>query len=111
MLDGVQARTRGKHPTGEDAFDLALKRNLVDFDKGIGVGRFSRRPRVARPRGDLQRTELHRFPNRRVKGNGAPGNLVETGENGAAVLDFLRRRFGDDGVLLRRGVSRLRRSR
>ena len=31
MLDGVQARTRGKHPASEDALDLALQRHFVDL--------------------------------------------------------------------------------
>lgn len=111
MLDGMQARTRGKHPTCKDAFDFALKRNLVNFHKCIRIGRLGRRPRVTRARGDLQRAKLHGFSNRRVESDGPPGDLIETGENSAAVLDFLRGRFGDDGVFLRRGVSRLGRGR
>ena len=67
MLDGVQAGTGSKHPAGEDALDLALERDFVDFDKGIGIRRLGRGTRVADPRGDLQGAELHGFADRRVE--------------------------------------------
>ncbi len=69
-------------------------------------------PRVARPRGDLERAELHRFPDRRIEGDGAAGDFIEAGKYRPAVVDLLRRRHGDDRiVLLRRGIGRLRRRR
>ena len=43
VLDRVQAGARCEHPTGEDALDLALQRDLVDLDERIGVGRLGRR--------------------------------------------------------------------
>jgi len=109
MLDGVQARARGEHPAGEDALDLALERHLVDVDEGIGVGRLGRRPRVARPCGDLQRAELHRLADRRVERNDAAGDLVQPGKHRPGVRDLLRRRLGDDRIVGRRsGIGGLR---
>ena len=84
MLDGVQAGTGSKHPAGKDALDLALQRDFVDFDEGIGIGRLGRRARVADPRRHLQRAELHGFADRRIEGDGAAGDLVEAGKHGAA---------------------------
>ena len=37
VLDGVEAGAFGKHPAGEDAADLAVERDLVDLDEGIGL--------------------------------------------------------------------------
>ena len=59
MLDRVQAGARGEHPAGEDALDLALQRDLVDLDEGVGIRRLGRRARVADARRHLQRAELH----------------------------------------------------
>ena len=108
----MQAGTRGEHPAGEDAFDLALQRHFIDFDEGIRVGGLGRRPRVAHARGDLQRAELHRFSDRRVERDDATRDFVEPGKHRTAVRNLLRRHFGDNGVVgLRRGVRRLRRRR
>ena len=84
MLDRVQARARGEHPAGEDALDLALQRDLVDLDEGVGVRRLGRRPRVADARRHLQRAELHRLVDRHVEGDDAAGDLVEAGEHRAS---------------------------
>src|SRR2546430_1255579 len=43
VLDAVQARARGEHPAGEDALHLALQRDLLDLDEGVGVRRLGRR--------------------------------------------------------------------
>ena len=71
MFDRVQAWTGGEHPAGEDAFDLALKRDFVHLNECISIGRFGRRARVAHPRSHLQRAELHRFANRRIETDNA----------------------------------------
>ena len=114
----MQTRAGGEHPPGKDALDLALERHLVDFEKGVGVRRLGRRARVAHARGDLQRPELHRFADRRVEGDDAAGDLVESGEHRPSICDLLRRHFGDDRVvrprcrvcrLGRRRIGRLRR--
>ena len=48
VLDRVQAGARGEHPAGEDALDLALQRDLVDLDEGVGVRRLGRRAACSR---------------------------------------------------------------
>src|SRR5258708_12877562 len=99
MLDRMQARARREHPAGEDTLDLALERDLVDVDESIRIRRLGRRARVARPRGDLQRAELHRFPDRRVERDDAAGDLVEAGKSPPPVADFLPRRLAYHPVL------------
>jgi hypothetical protein len=34
VLDSVKAGTLGKHPAGENAFNLAGKLHLIDLDEG-----------------------------------------------------------------------------
>ena len=112
MLDGVQTRTRSEHPAGENAFNLALQRHLVDFHESISIRRLGRRPRVTGACSDLKRAELHRFSNRRIKRDCSAGDLVEPGENRAGVFYLLRRRFRNHRILgPRRNISRLRRRR
>ena len=77
MFDRVQAWARGKHPSRENALDLCLQRHLVDFDKSIRIWSFRWRTRVAHAWRHLQSAELHRFVDRDIKGNNAPGDLVE----------------------------------
>ena len=48
MLDAVQAGACGIHPAGEDPLHLALQRDLVDLDKGVGVGGFGGRAACSR---------------------------------------------------------------
>ena len=67
MLDRMQARARGKHPAGEDPLDLALQSHLVDFDKGIGIRRLGRRPRIAHARRHLERAKLHGLVDRDIE--------------------------------------------
>ena len=108
MLDRVQAGAGGEHPAGEDALDLALQRDLVDFDEGVGVRRLGRRPRIADARRHLQRAELHRLVDGDVERDDAAGDLVETGEHRGRIGDALRRRLDHDFVAgLRRGIGRL----
>ena len=106
MLDRVQARTRGEHPAGEDALDLALQGDLVDLEEGVGVRRLGRRARVADARRHLQRAELHRLVQRNVERDDAAGDLVEAGEHRRIVRDLLRRRRDHDLVVRRRGRGR-----
>ena len=48
MLDAVQSRTAGVHPSGEDAAHLALQRHFIDFHESIGVERKAARLRYLR---------------------------------------------------------------
>jgi hypothetical protein len=59
MLDAVQAGACREHPAREDPLHLALQGDLVDLDKGVGVGSFRRRPGVAGIGLHAQRAELH----------------------------------------------------
>ena len=108
MLDAVQAGARREHPAGEDPLHLALQRDLIDLDKGVGVGGFSRRPRVAGVGLDPQRAELDGFADVLVEIDDAPGNLVQAGETRLLVDDLLRGRLGNDLVA---GLQRSRRLR
>ena len=108
MLDCVQSRTRCEHPAGEDAFDLALQRHLVDLDEGVGVRRFGGRAGVADPRRHLQRAELYRLADRGIEADDAAGDFIEAGEQGAFVRNLLRRRLRHDVIAgLRRHVGGL----
>ena len=110
MLDTMQARARREHPAGENPLHLALKGDLVDLDKGVGIGGFRRGARIAGVGLHTQRTELHGFADILVEVNDAARDLVEAGEDRLLVDDLLGRRLGDDFVawLKRR---RCRRSR
>src|SRR5262249_19208397 len=77
VLDRMQPWACGKHPAGEDAAHLTLQRGLLDRDEGAGVLRLVRRPREARARRQLQRTELHGLTDRHVEADDAAGDLVE----------------------------------
>ena len=94
MLDAVQAGARRIHPAGKDPLHLALQRDLVDLDKGVGVGGLGRRPRVAGVGLDPQRAELDGLADILVEIDDAPGDLVEAGEARLLVDDLLRRRLG-----------------
>ena len=108
MLDAVQAGARREHPAGKDPLHLALQRDLVDLDKGVGVGGFGRRPRVAGVGLDPQRAELNGLADILVEIDDAPGDLVEAGKARLLVDDLLRRRLGHDLVA---GLQRRRRLR
>ncbi|MBN9023987.1 MAG: leucyl/phenylalanyl-tRNA--protein transferase [Rhizobiales bacterium] len=99
VVDGVEARARGEHPAREDAPDLAVERDLVDLDEGVGQRRLGRGAAVAGPRRDLQRAELHRLVDIDVEGDDAAGDLVEPGEDGDGIGDPLGRRRLDLRVL------------
>lgn len=85
MLDRVQAGTCREHPAAEDLLDLALQRNFLDLDEGVGVRRFRRGPRVARLRLHSQRAELHRLADVDIELDDAAGDLVDP-ENTACLL-------------------------
>jgi len=106
MLDRMQAGARRVHPACEDALDLALQRDLVRLDESVRVRGFGRRPRVAGPRGDLQRAKLHGLIDRHIERDDAAGDLVEPGEHGRVVRDLLRRRRDHDFLVLRRRYRR-----
>ena len=109
VLDRVQARTCSEHPAGEDPFDFALQSDLIDFDKGIRIGRFGRRPRVANARRHLERAKLHGFVDRDIERNDPSGDLVETRKYRCRIGDALRRRLNHNFVAgLRRRICLLR---
>ena len=85
MLDGVEARAFGKHPAGEDAPDLAVERDLVDLDEGVGLRLLFLGPRIADARRHLQCAELDRLVDIDVEGDDAAGDLVDAGELGHRV--------------------------
>ena len=89
MIDRVQARACGEHPAGEDPLHLAVERDLVDLDEGVGLRRFGRRARVADPRRHLQRAELHRLVDIDVERDDPAGDLVEAGEDRDRIGDPL----------------------
>src|SRR5262245_22059884 len=104
----MQPRARGKYPAGEDAAHLALQRDLLNLDEGVGVLRLVRRPREAGARRQLQRAELYGLTDRHVEADDAAGDLVEAGELRRFVDDALHRRLGDDLIAwLRRCIERL----
>ncbi|CAI2935061.1 protein of unknown function [Aminobacter niigataensis] len=90
MLDGVQARAFGEHPAGEDAPDLAVERDLVDFDERVRLRLLVLRPRIADTRRHLQCAELHGFIDIDVESDDAAGDLVDASELGDRILDALR---------------------
>ena len=108
MLNRVQSGAGSEGPAGEDALDLALQGHLLDLDEGIRVRRLRRRPRVAHPRRDLQRAELHRLVDGDIEGGDAAGNFVEAGKHGGRIGDLLRRQLGE-AVVRRRSRGRGRR--
>ena len=108
MLDAVQAGACGKHPARENPLHLALQRDLVDLDKGVGVGGFGRGTRVAGVGLHPQRAELHGLADILVEIDDAPGDLVEPREACLLVDDLLRRRLGHDLVARLQRRRRLR---
>ena len=87
----MKSRALGEHPTGEDAPDLAVQCNFVDFDEGVRLGLFGIRTGIANTRRHLKRAELHGFVDIDVERGDAAGDLVEPGE--------FRDRVGDANVL------------
>ena len=108
MLDAVQAGARRIHPAGKDPLHLALQRDLVDLDKGVGIGGLGGRTRIAGVGLHPQRAELHGLADILVEIDDAAGDLVEAGKARLLVDDLLRRRLGDHLVA---GLQRGRRSR
>ncbi len=108
MLDAVQAGARRIHPARENPLHLALQRDLVDLDKGVGIGGFRRGTGVAGVGFHPQCTELDGFADILVEIDDAPGDLVEPGKARLLVDDLLRRRLGDDFVAGLQGGRRLR---
>ena len=104
----MQAGACRIHPAGENPLHLALKRDLVDLDEGVGIGGFGRRARVAGVGLDPQRAELHGFADILVEIDDAAGDLVEAGEARLLVDDLLGRRLGDDLVARLQRGRRLR---
>src|SRR5665213_3504808 len=91
MLDRMQAGAGREHPASEDAFDLALQRDLIHFDEGVGVRGLGWWPRIAHARRHLQRAELHRLVDGDIKRDDAAGDLIEAGEYRGRIGDALRR--------------------
>ena len=108
MLDAVQARARRIHPAGKDPLHFALQRDLVDLDKGVGVGGLGRRAGIAGVGLDPQRAELDGLADILVEIDDAPGDLVEPGKARLLVDDLLRRRLGDHLVAGLQAGRRLR---
>ena len=104
----MQAGACRIHPAREDPLHLALQRDLVDLDEGVGVGGFRRGPRVAGVGLDAQRAELDGLADIFVEIDDAAGDLVEAGEARLLVDDLLRRRLGDDLVARLQCRRRLR---
>ena len=104
----MQAGACGIHPAREDPLHLALQRDLVDLDKGVGVGGFGGRPRVARAGFDAQRAELHGLADILIEIDDAAGDLVEARETRLLVGDLGGRRLGHDLVARLQGCRHLR---
>ena len=103
----MQAGACRVHPAREDPLHLALQRDLVDLDKGVGVGGFRRRPRVAGTGLHAQRAELHGLADILVEIDDAAGDLVEAGEARLLVGDLGCRRLGHDLVARLQGRRRI----
>ena len=63
--------------------------DLVDLGEGVGLRRLGRRARIADPRSDLQRAELHGLVDRHLERGGSAGDLVEPVEHGGRVADLV----------------------
>src|SRR5206468_9556375 len=74
------------------------QRDLVDLDKGVGVGGLRRWPRVAGTGLHAQRAELHGLADILVEIDDAASDLVEAGEARLLVGDLGGRRLGHDLV-------------
>src|SRR3954452_2341586 len=108
MLDAVQAGAGGEHPAGENPLHFALQRDLVDLDKGVGVGGLRRRPCIAGVCLHAQRAELHGLADVGVEIDDAPGDLVEAGKGRLLVDDLAGGRLGDHLVTGLQGGRRAR---
>ena len=108
MLDAVQAGACREHPARKNPLHLALQRDLVDLDKGVGIGGFGGRTGVAGVGLDAQRAELDGLADILVEIDDAAGDLVEARKARLLVDDLLRRRLGDHLVA---GLQRRRRLR
>ena len=86
MLDAVQAGARGEHPTRKDPLVLVGGIDLVHLDESGRLRGLRRGARVTGTFGNLERTELHGFAGRRLKGNRAPGDLVQSGKDRDRML-------------------------
>ena len=104
----MQAGACSVHPARKYPLHLALQRDLVDLDKGVGVGSFRRRPRVAGAGLHAQRAELHGLADILVEIDDAAGDLVEAGEARLLVGDLGGRRLGHDLVARLQRGRRLR---
>src|SRR4029079_2237269 len=89
VLDGVEARTLRKHPTGEDALLLAVELYLVHLDERRRLRLLFGRARVADARRDLELAELGGRVEWHFELGGARRHLVESGEDGDAVVDAI----------------------
>ena len=67
VLDGIETRTVGKHPAGENAPDLAVERDFLDFHERRRLLSFRVVAAVADARCDLKRTELDGFADSRSR--------------------------------------------
>lgn len=89
VLYRIEAGALGKHPTGEDAFLVAIEQYLVDFDKRGGLRRLGRWAGKANARRYLQCAEFHRLIEGHFEAGNARGDLVEGGKYGNAVFHAL----------------------
>src|SRR4029077_17980114 len=89
MLDAVQARARGEHPTRKDSLVLVGGIDLVHLDESGRLRRLRGRARVTGTFGNLERTELHGFAGCGLKGNRASGDLVQSGKDRDRMLDLV----------------------
>jgi len=81
MLDCIEARAIGKHPSREYSPDLGVQGDFVNLYESRGFWRFSGRARITGTRCDLQSAELHRFVHINIKAVNTAGDLVDAGKN------------------------------
>ena len=98
MLDGIQSRTLGKHPAGEDALNFPVQLDLIDLDKRGCVRRLGRRPGIADARGDFERAELDGLSDRNFEMRDAARDLIEGREHGDRVLDLVGQSLSDTKI-------------
>jgi len=102
MLDSMEPRALGEHPSREDALHLAGELDLIHFHEGRRMGPLGRRTGVANARSDLERAELDRPVHLDLKMGDTASHLVERSEDRDGVLNRLRfnrdrPRRGQDG--------------
>ena len=105
VIDRMEPRARGEHPSGEQALDLAGQRDLVDLDERVGPRRLGRRPRIAGARRHLERAELHGLVDIDIEADDPPGDLVQSGEYRDRVVDPLGLSRGGGGHRRKRDRS------